>query len=464
MANGRPLGPPFLLKGVARQMKDSESTRSRAVGSPFPLGAMLAAVVALGVLIGGFAWWRSARAEGPVDRLVLATGPESGAYHALGVAMARLIEERGLVDAVEVRATQGSVENMRLLGSGEADLAIAQSDADPVDSVRLVATLFEEVLHVLLSPQAAGEIEAISDLDGRRISLGGAASGTRPVGLKFLDHFEISPSVDLEIDPAQALELLERGDLDAVFVLTAMPSVMVSELASGSEARFLSLGDAQEVGNEADAMALVYPRLHATNIPRGTYGRLPVEPVRTVGVSAQLLCRDDLPGGLVQQIVEAMFAGRSQLDDTDHSLAFGERLRELYDPSAEHLSYHPGAVAYYERFRPSFVVAYAEPISLGLTLLVGLWSASLALRQWLRRSRKNRIDAYYLEVVRDAPDLATADRDALRARQSRLLRIRERAFTDLVEERLDANESFSIFQSHIDGELASIERRLAAGG
>jgi hypothetical protein len=84
----------------------------------------------------------------------------------------------------------------------------------------------------------------------------------------------------------------------------------------------------------------------------------------------------------------------------------------------------------------------------------------MALQQWVRRRRKNRVDRYYIEVVKGAPDLATAGSEELLKRRERLVRVRERAFTDLVAERLEADESFVILQNHIDSELASIQRRL----
>jgi len=431
------------------------------VGSPVPLAALLAALVALLVLAGGLAtWWSLARASRSRP-LVLATGPEIGAYHALGSALARLIEDEGLAPRVTVRATAGSGENMELLAAGDIDLAIIQSDTNAHKSVRLITGLYDEALHVLVSARVAEEVSRLSDLHGRRVSLGGANSGTRQVAERILAHFEVVPGEDLALAPGEAVERLEAGEVDAVFALTAVPSPAVAAVAGHERVRFLTLGDAQEVGSEADALALVYPRLHAATVPRGTYGRVPVEPVRTVGVKAQLVGRRELDEGLVLDLTTAIFAERNRLNDTDHEFSFGDRLAESYTPGAGGLPYHPGAVAYYERFRPSFVVEYAEPISLLLTLLVGVWSATLALRGWFRRARKNRIDAYYVEVVRDAPDLTRATRGELLARRDRLVKVRERAFTDLVNERLEANESFSIFQSHVDGELASIQRRLA---
>ena len=441
-------------------MPESEA-RPRDVGSSLPVAALVAAAVSLLVLIGGFGVWRSLRQSGEQRLLVLATGPVSGAYHSLGSVLASLIEASGLASRVDVRTTEGSGENMLLLDTGEADLAIVQSDTEMVESVRLVATLFDEVLHILIAPEMASRVSGIGDLDGRRVSLGEAASGTRQVAERVLSHFEVEPAEDLRLGPAEALAGLRTGRIDAVFLLTAVPSHGIAELASDDGARFLTLGDAQEVGGEADALALVFPQLHATTIPRGTYGRLPIAPVKTVGVRAQLVGQVDLDDELVRGLLTVVFAQRNRLNEDTLDIAFGDHLQESYSPGTARLPYHPGAVAYYDRFRPSFIVEYAEPMSLALTLLVGAWTGSVALQQWVRRRRKNRVDRYYIEVVQGAPNLATAVREELLERRERLARVRERAFTDLVAERLEADESFVILQNHIDSELASIQRRLA---
>jgi TRAP transporter TAXI family solute receptor len=441
-------------------MPDGDA-RPRHVGSSLPVTAIVAAGVSLLVLVGGFSLWRSFRQVRERRVLVLATGPESGTYHALGQALGRLIEAERLAARVDVRATEGSGENMGLLASGVADLAIVQSDSRPVESIRLIGTLFDEAMHILVAPEAAGSVSRIGDLDGRRVSLGGATSGTRQVAERVLAHFEVTPAEDLALEPAEALDGLREGRLDAVFLLTAVPSRVVAELARDDGARFLSLGEAQEVGGEADALALVFPQLHATTVPRGTYARLPAAPVRTVGVRAQLVGTGDLANDFVYRLIATLLAKRSRLDDPANEFLFADRFRESYAPETTRLPYHPGATAYYERARPSFIVEYAEPLSLGFTMVVGFWSASLALRQWIRRRRKNRVDRYYIEVVKGAPNLAVASADELVARRERLVEVRERAFTDLVAERLEADESFVILQNHIDSELASIQRRLA---
>ena len=178
------------------------------------MAALVAAAVSILVLIGGFGAWRSLRQSGERRPLVLATGPESGAYHSLGSVMASLIEAGGLASRAEVRATEGSGENMLLLDSGEADLAIVQSDSEMAESVRLVATLFDEALHILIAPEMASRVSGIGDLDGRRVSLGAAASGTRLVAGRVLSHFDVEPAEDFRLGPAEALAGLRTG-LDA---------------------------------------------------------------------------------------------------------------------------------------------------------------------------------------------------------------------------------------------------------
>ena len=134
------------------------SSPSPGVGSPLPLPALLAALVALLVVGGGLAAWWSLAQAGRSRPLVLATGPETGAYHALGSALASLIEDEGLAPQVTVRATEGSGENVDLLAAGAVDLAIIQSDTKVDDSVRLITDLYEEAMHVLVSTEVADRI------------------------------------------------------------------------------------------------------------------------------------------------------------------------------------------------------------------------------------------------------------------------------------------------------------------
>jgi TRAP transporter TAXI family solute receptor len=368
-----------------------------------------------------------------------------------------------VVESAEVLSTEGSVENMERIdgAGGGADLAFVQSDTPIGNNARLVAPLYNEVLHILVSRLDADEILSIYDLRGKRVSLGPAGSGTRQLSKRVLDHFGAVIGEDLALLPAEATAGLIDGSVDAAFILNAIPSRMVTELAEKDAIRFLSLGDAQEFGNESDALALVFPSIRGTTIPRSTYVRLPEEPVQTIEVSAMLIARRDLNVDLVRNITATLFehrSGSAGLAGSD--LAVAGKIREDYRPGSVTIPYHRGAVAYYHREEPSFFVEYAEALSLGLTLMVGLYSGSIAFREWMRRRMKNRIDAYLLEVESQTSDLATLSLEELIEHRDALDEVRHRAFSDLVTERLLADESFTIFQNHLRDEFTAIEARI----
>jgi hypothetical protein len=437
---------------------------ARGVGSSLSISAALAAIGALVIIAGGLVTYRSLSTSEAHRQIVIATGPEDGIYHALGVAFGQMLEKESVVGTATVQPSEGSIANARLIAGfdGGADLAFIQSDTPFNDQVRLIAALYDEVLHILIAKEVAGEIHSVLDLRGRRVALGAEGSGTRPLAERILEHFQVDVGEDLDVSPQEAAAGLGDGSIDAAFVLSAIPSPLVSDLAQQDAVRFLSLGDAQELGNESAALALVHPSLHGTTIPKSTYVRLPQRPVSTIAVSALLVASRGLNADLVRDCTAALFRNRSKsVELEEEGLVVAGRIREDYRPKANIFPYHDGAVAYYERADPPFYVEYAETMSLALTLLVGAYSGYLALREWMRRRMKNRIDAFYLQVESLTGDLGALALEELTGCRDDLEKVRSQAFSDLVAERLRADESFTIFQDYVGGQLASIDARIA---
>ena len=81
-----------------------------------------------------------------------------------------------------------------------------------------------------------------------------------------------------------------------------------------------------------------------------------------------------------------------------------------------------------------------------VTLLIGVISGGYALIRIYRIRRKNRIDRFYVEVIRirDSvrPDAGETEREAAIAE---IRELQDRAFGMLVGEQLAADESFRIF-------------------
>ena len=94
---------------------------------------------------------------------------------------------------------------------------------------------------------------------------------------------------------------------------------------------------------------------------------------------------------------------------------------------------------------------------MGLTLMLGIYSVFIAVREWSRRRMKNRVDAYLLKVESLVHNGDTLNHNDLQGQQSALMELRREAFSDLIAERLLADEAFTILQNHLRDELTAIE-------
>ena len=107
----------------------------RDVGSSIPIPAILATVVALALIVGGFYGYRKVSGDQAQHEIVIATGPETGTYYALGVALGRVLEGAGVVESAEVLSTGGSVENMERIDGAGGGTGMTSSSASSARGV-----------------------------------------------------------------------------------------------------------------------------------------------------------------------------------------------------------------------------------------------------------------------------------------------------------------------------------------
>src|SRR5262249_37714941 len=152
--------------------------------------------------------------------------------------------------------TEGSLENLRLIASKQADYALAQSNVaamayagegafakgGAVSSVRALGSLFPEPLHIIVS--AGSEIRTLADLRGKRGARGPPSSGTRADarmvlaahGLAVKDFAEVRED-GLDEAPGR----LRSGRLDAIFATLGAPAREVQRLAARHPIRLIPL-------------------------------------------------------------------------------------------------------------------------------------------------------------------------------------------------------------------------------
>jgi TRAP transporter TAXI family solute receptor len=251
------------------------------------------------------------------------------------------------------QATQGSVENVRMLGNGQLDSAFVQADiaswafhgkgpyaGKPVGELRAIAALFSESFQLVV--RGDGPIESLADLKGRHVALGEKGSGTLTDARLLLDAAGLKER-DLKPDYLGLGEVaagLRGGTLDAFLLIGGAPLPAITDLASTTPLRLLPI-----TGEVARRLMTRDPLLTATAVPAGTYPGIDDE-TQTVAVNAVWLVPANMADELAYEITKSLWSGGTQ------------RLIALRQPMARRMTLanaldgvdlplHPGAARFY---------------------------------------------------------------------------------------------------------------------
>lgn len=251
----------------------------------------------------------------PPNRIVMATGQPGGAYQRFGDRYAEMLARDGIT--VELKTTAGSVENLALLESDDADIAFVQSglaEAQPTGNVVALGSLYLEPLWLFLRDGLS--IENIGGLKGARINVGAAGSGTRAVAMTLLAANGVDDSnAELsELPGVDAATAFARGNLDAAFLVAAPESSVVRQQTA---APGVTLYDFERT----PAYARVYRFLSPVLLPEGLLdlnANVPDRDIHATAPTAMLAANKELHPALVDLLLVAateIHGGSSLLSD-----------------------------------------------------------------------------------------------------------------------------------------------------
>jgi uncharacterized protein len=282
-------------------------------------------------------------------RLVIATGGREGVYYAYGQGIAKAARERLPEARPQVISTGASVENLRLVGEGRADVAFALADSAALayegrspfgtrEPVVALARLYENYTHLVV-PADSG-IRRLPDLKGRVVSLGAAGSGTELIATRLLTVAGVDPKKGVRIRRQQvgdAADALRSGRIDAFFFSGGLPTGAIAELARAMPIRLIDLSAYVEP-LERRYRAFYEER----SILASTYGL--AGQVRTIGVPNYLVVNASMPEDRAYRLTRLLFTRRDELAAA-HPEALHLNRRSAV--STYPLPLHPGAMRYY---------------------------------------------------------------------------------------------------------------------
>jgi len=391
-----------------------------------------ASALALGLMLAGCS-------ETPAT-LRIVSGPPQGTEQVAAV-LAKGSEEL----AASVRLTAGEAvadgeEALAALAEGRADLAIVENSAGyRYPTVRTVAPLYPSVLHI--GVRADKRAETLAEvLSGATVYAGDEDAPARQLleRMKLLYGWR-----GIEFSYADTLE----SRPDVVFVFAPL-SPRAAPLLDGYE--LFSLGSADDVGSgsAADGLALVAPFLRSFVIPEGTYGPLTPTAIATVALDTLLVTREDTPIVVVYEVIQSIETMGPLLAAQRPDLAIDEL--ETFDISHVTFPVHAGTMAFRRRNDPGFAERAGTIFDVAVTIGVALFTALFALVRYVRGLRKGRIDKFYFAVLEIRAKLAQ-EPSSERRREfvTDLRKLRDEAFSLLINEKLAADDSFRILQALI---------------
>ncbi len=387
------------------------------------------------------AWQRS-----KTERLTLAAGSSSGESYILGNALKTVVERHYPKIRITLLETGGTVENLRMLDEGRAQLAAAQADILPGPAARAVAVLYDDTFQLLVPKTSP--VQSLVDLEGRRIALA-QNGGQFQSFLHVADHFGLHKE-DFQFVGAgdqEAEEAFLNGRADAIFRVRALGDPSIQQLVQSGKVRFLPI-------EHAAAMKIKYPAFQAALIPVGAYLGNPPVPAQdfpTVSIQRTLLASDGASAGAIRAVTEVLIERRQEMMEEIPAKMTAVRLllvqtRRPQPQSGLGPALHPGALSFYDKDKPSFLLAHADYV--GLILTVGLMAGSWIweLKRWMQRQQKSNADEYSNRVValisgvQEVKSLAPLDET-----WRELLQILTEAVRDLDADKL-SEESFNSFR------------------
>ncbi|WP_416915352.1 MAG: TAXI family TRAP transporter solute-binding subunit [Roseicyclus sp.] len=286
------------------------------------------------------------------EQLSIATGGTGGVYYPMGGGLAEIINAQVEGYSATAEVTGASVENMGLIATGDADLAIALADTvaqayagtgrfegQQLPMVRGLASLYANMVQIVTLDGSG--ITSLDDLRGKRVSIGAPGSGTEVNAAAILSANGISYD-DIEeqrLNFNETADALANGDIDAGFWSVGAPTSSILNLSTTNNIVILELTDAQlEAARAADATFAV------TTLAGGTYTGVDAD-ITVLGIPNVLVVSEEMSDDLAYAITRAMFENIADLQAV-HPAA-NETTVE-FTIAATPVPLHPGAIRYYE--------------------------------------------------------------------------------------------------------------------
>ena len=293
-------------------------------------------------------------ASASAQQLSIATGGTGGVYYPLGGALAAALQKNipGMTATAEV--TGGSVDNLKLIGSGKPYVAFAMTDATLDASkgedkfkgqkvaVKTLMVLYPNRMHIVTIDGKG--INKMADLKGKRVSTGSPGSATEVMAFRVIEAAGLDKDKDLKrerLGAAESTNAIKDGKIDAYFWVGGLPTAAVTDLANTPGTKIKMVDHSETVA----AMNKKYGNLYVEDsIPKAMYRGMDTDNKQATVMNI-LVAPDSMDEKTAYNIVKTIFDKKADLVAA-HKEAENFKL-ETQTNAASPIPFHPGAIKYF---------------------------------------------------------------------------------------------------------------------
>jgi TRAP-type uncharacterized transport system substrate-binding protein len=330
----------------------------------------------------------------PPSKFAIATGGRNQIYQAIGNRY-RDILARSHVD-VEVRLTNGAVENIKLLNDPTSGIkaGIVQggiSDSDQSPDLLSLGRINYQVYWIFYS--ATETLDDLRQLKGKRVALGPQGSGQRPMTEKILEISGVTSenTTLLGLTAQGAADALNDGKIDALFLPYALDSPVLHSLLKNPRVRPMSF-------TEAEALTRIFPFLVRLVLPRAVldFERIvPATDMILIAASNVVLVRKDIHPALIDLLAQAIVEAHGRPGIFQQTGEFPTLTDPEYPVAQSARDFYKNGPSFLNRYLPFWMTSYVQRIIAVLVAVIAIvlpvFSYAPKLYLWFVRERMRKL-------------------------------------------------------------------------
>jgi uncharacterized protein len=287
--------------------------------------------------------------------LSIGTGDTGGVYFPLGGAIAKVLSKAIPDVHASVEVTGGSIDNLKLIGTGQTELGFTMADAasDAMQglekfrnakvALKTLLVVYPNRMHVV-TIEGTG-INTLADLKGKRVSTGSPGGATEVMAFRVIEAAGLDKDKDMtreRLGAAESVNAIKDHRIDAFFWVGGIPTAAVTDLAATPGMKMKLIDHAEMV----DKMNAKYGKLYtASKIKAGSYPGIDkdnaIAEVWNLIVTGDKMSNDD-----AYTIVKTLVEKKADIVAVHKEAESFSLDNQLQDRSP--IPFHPGALKYFK--------------------------------------------------------------------------------------------------------------------